>query len=99
MKFILSILHRAGEAGTHARQVGDFDRLEDAIAAAKREVDALLAGIHTPEMTSEQLVEHYRAAAQTPYIVRDDEETMNARSFNHFQYAKTRSDELCGSAK
>jgi hypothetical protein len=99
MKFILSILHRAGAAGTHVRQIGEFDLLDDAITAAKREVDALLAGIYTAEMTSDQLVERYRAAAQTPYIVRDDEETMNARSFNHFQYAKTRSDELCGSAK
>jgi hypothetical protein len=96
MKFLLSVLQRDA-AGVHkVRQIGDFALLEDAIAAARREVDAMLGGLYVPGMTSTQLVDSYRGSGQTPYISRDDEETMNAKSFNHFQYARSRSKTLCG---
>ena len=39
-----------------------------------------------------------RSAAESPYLARDDDQTMNANSFNHFQYAKARSEEICGGA-
>jgi hypothetical protein len=99
MKFVLSVLHRSADAGSTVRQVGEYERVEDAIAGAKQVVNDVLGRLHVAGMTSAQLQAQYREAAEAPYIIRDDEETMNASSFNHFQYAKTRSDELCGESK
>ncbi len=99
MKYILSVLHRSADATSSVRQVGEYERLDEAIAAAKQQVDALLQRLYTNGMTAAQLLERYRGAAETPYMVRDDEETMNAHSFNHFQFAKTRSDEICAGGK
>jgi len=96
MKFILSVMSRKPDAGGNVRHIGDFDRLEDAIAATKQVVDEVLNRVYTAGMTSAQVLEKYRAEAATPIISRDDEGTMNASSFNHFQYAKMRSEELCG---
>ena len=99
MKFVVSVLHRDAKAGNSMRHVGDFGRLEDAIAEAKQVVDGVLGRLHAAGMTPAQMLALYRDAAETPYIVRDDEGTMNANSFNHFQYAKVRSDELCADKK
>ena len=95
MKFVVSVMQRAAGAANAVRNVGEFARLEDAIAAAKRVVDAALSRAYAQGMTAEHLFTQYRESAEAPYIFRDDEQTMNAGSFNHFQYAKTRSDEMC----
>lgn len=95
MKFVLSVLHRTTDAGKSVRKVGEFVRLEDAVAAARQEVDAMLNREYVTGMTAAQLLAAYQAAGETPFIFRDDEETMNAGSFNHFKYAKTRCDEMC----
>ena len=50
-------------------------------------------------MVAEALLEGYRAAGRTLYLFRDDEETMNAGSFNHFQFAKVRSAEICAAGQ
>ena len=96
MKFVLTAMQRAPNAGNHqVRQVGEFERLEDAVAAAKQLVDATLTGMYAKGITSLQLLDRYRESAATPIITRDDDVTMNANTFNHFQYAKTRSEEMC----
>jgi hypothetical protein len=95
MKFILSVLHRTDGAADSARRVGEFERFEDAIAAAKQVVDALLDRAYVAGTTPAQLLAQYMELGETPYIVRDDDETINAGSFNHIKYAKTRSDRIC----
>jgi hypothetical protein len=95
MKFLLSVLHRTDGAADSARRIDEFERLDDAIAAAKQVVDGLLDRAYVAGMTSAQLLAQYRELGETPYIVRDDEETINAGSFNHFKYAKTCSERIC----
>ena len=98
MRFVLSVMLRHGDRGNSVQHVGDYARQEDAITAAKQVVDAVLMRTHAAGMTAPELLERYRAAAETPYISRDDEGTMSAGSFNHFQYAKSRSEEICAAA-
>lgn len=96
MKFTLAVLKRSPDAQSTVREVGSYDSLEGAVAAAKGVVDEALKRHYVAGMSAMQLVECYRNAAEAPYLARDDEQTMNANSFNHFQYAKTRSEEICG---
>jgi hypothetical protein len=98
MKYVLTVLQGASGAGGAVRHVGDFDRLDQAVAAAKEVVDEVLGRAYENGMTATQLVDKYRALGELPYISRDDEETMNAGAFNHFQYAISRSDVMCGGA-
>lgn len=95
MKYTLSVLKRGQDAKSAIREIGSYDSLDDAVAAARQTVDETLRRLYTSGMTPDQLFDCYRDAAETPYIMRDDEQTMNARSFNHFQFAKTRSEEIC----
>ena len=98
MKFTLSVLKRVPNAPGAVREIGAYDGLEGAIAAAKCVVDEALKRHYVAGMSAAQLVEAYRNAAETPYLARDDDQTMNANSFNHFLYAKARSEEICGGA-
>ena len=84
MKYQLSVLQRGASASSDVRQIGEYKNLEEAVAAAQQQVNALLAELYTAGMTAEALLEGYRAAGRTLYLFRDDEETMNAASFNHF---------------
>ena len=99
MKFTLSVLQRAAESRNTVREIGHYATLDEAIAAAKGVVNDVLRRVYVAGMTPDQLFESYRAAAETPYLARDDEETMNANSFNHFQFAKLRSSEICAASK
>lgn len=99
MKYTLAVLHRAANAPSSVRQIGQFDSLEDAVVAAKQQVETVLRRIYTAGMTPQQLVEKYKESGETPYLARDDEGTMNAHSFNHFQFAKTRSEDICAGAQ
>jgi hypothetical protein len=98
MRFTLSVLCRGAEAPTTVRTVGVFDCIEDAIVEAKQVVDATLGRIYVAGMTPAELVDRYREAGETPLMSREDEQTVNASSFNHFQYARARSEEICGGA-
>ena len=98
MKFTLSVLKRSPNAQSTVREVGNYDSLDGAITAAKGVVDEALKRLYVAGMSAGQLVEAYRSAAEAPYLARDDDQTMNANSFNHFQYAKARSEEICGGA-
>ena len=95
MKFVVAVLQRSSDATSTTHRVGEFDRFEDAVAAARLVVDAALNRGYLAGMTSSQLLAYYEQSAHAPYIFRDDEGTINASSFNHFRYAKARSDELC----
>ena len=99
MKYQLSVLQRGASASSDVRQIGEYKSLEEAVAAAQQQVNALLAELYTAGMTAERLLEGYRAAGRTLYLFRDDEETMNAASFNHFQFAKSRSAEICAAGQ
>jgi len=98
MRFTLSVLRRVTDGQSTVREIGSFESMEKAVAAAKVVVDEALKRHHVAGMSAAQLVECYRIAAEAPYLTRDDDQTMNANSFNHFQYAKTRSEEICGGA-
>ncbi len=95
MKFSLSALKRGPGAQNAVREIGAYDSLEDAVVAARQAVDETLQRLYVAGMQPDQLLGSYRQVAETPCIMRDDEQTMNASSFNHFQFAKTRCEEIC----
>jgi hypothetical protein len=99
MKFVVTVLHRSSSTARTAsktERVGEFSQFNEAVAAAKQVVNAALDRIYVAGTTAPQLLAQYEQLAQAPYIFRDDDATMNANSFNHFLYAKTRSEEMCG---
>jgi len=99
MKFIVSVLQSAGETKSNVRRIGEFESLDGAIAAAKRVVNDVLSRAYTTGMSSSQLLARYRESAEAPYIFRDDDGTIDASSFNHVLYARTRSEQMCSGAQ
>ena len=98
MAFCVEGLKRTGKDGT-VRHVGNYEKLEDAISAAKRVVDRFLLSEYSKGMESKVLFSVYQNIAEFPFIFRDDDKTINVREFNHFQYAMAQCNELCGSKK
>lgn len=78
-----------GSAGYSA---GEYDRLDDAVATAKRIVDASLTGIAASGRTSDELYEYYCLFGNHPYIVGGDEDV----DFSSQGYAREKSREFDG---
>ena len=73
-------------------KLGEFDSLEEAIAACKKIVDSNLLANHKPEMTSVELYSAYCGFGEDPFIV---VKTGEPPSFSAWDYARERCDEIC----
>jgi len=70
---------------------GQYDTLEEAIAACREMVDACLRDSYKPGMTAEELEQAYRMFGDDPFIPGVDRETFSA-----WTYASQRVREMCG---
>jgi len=98
MKYFVQGITRLDDARTHVRQVGEFATQDEAVAACKRVIDEFLAREHKPGMTAVRLFSHYQNFGESPFIFGEAGHTMDARAFNHLQYARSRCDEICAGA-
>lgn len=73
------------------RSAGEYDRLEDAIATAKRIVDRSLVEFAASGRTSDELYKHYCLYGEDPFIVGAEGNVFSARD-----YAGERSREFAG---
>lgn len=71
---------------------GEYDRLEDAIATAKRIVDGSLLEFASQGRTSDELYEHYCLFGKDPFVVGDN----GGVPFSAREYARERSRDYDG---
>jgi hypothetical protein len=69
--------------------------MEAAIKAAQKLVDDFLLSTHKPGMTADGLFLIYKNNGEVPVIFSDADFTISVGSFNHFQYAMHKCNELC----
>ena len=91
MAFCVEGVKRTGPDGT-VRHIGDYETLQDAIAAARRVVDHFLFQEYVKGTDPEVIFSVYQNLGEFPYIFRDDDKTINVHEFNHVKYAM----EECG---
>ena len=73
-------------------KAGDFDSLDDAITAAKKIVDDFLLSVYRkrPGISPEELYTEYKRSGEDPWI------HPNYSSYNSWDYAEYRCNEICG---
>jgi hypothetical protein len=76
----------------HRCKLGDYDSLEEAVAAAKKIVDDFLKSSHTPGLSAEELLAKYKSFGEDPWISSDDA----GCKFSAWDYAQRRCREICG---
>lgn len=91
--FLVEIIRKASEEVAHA---GEYETQHEAVACARRTVDAFLLREYRDGMASSQLFACYSERGDHPCIFKDGDSTVNVAGFNHLQYALNRSLELCG---
>lgn len=96
MTFFVEGLSKYHDAESQVRRLGEYETLQESIAASKRIIDEFLLREFKPGMTSAQLYAQYQGFGEVPCIFRDDGMTMSIPGFNHWQYATSRSAEICG---
>jgi len=85
---------------TRVRRIGEYEKLEDAVAAAKRIIDGFLRREYRPGLDAGLLFSRYQQLGEHPYIFRDnDDTTFNVPSFNHLHYSSVRSKDVCSGKK
>lgn len=98
MAFCVEGVKRTGSDGI-VRHIGNYEKLEDAIAAAKRVVDRFLLQEYTRGTSPEVIFSVYQNVGEFPFIFRDDDKTINVHEFNHLQYAMAECAKLCSAKK
>ena len=96
MAFIVEGVIRQDEPDSDVRRVGKYETREEAIASAKALIDDFLRHHHKAGMLPSELFSQYQEHGEHPFIFRDDDLTINVRTFDHLQYAMLRSAEICG---
>jgi len=96
MTFIVEGVTKQDDPDGAVRRIGAYATREEAIAVAKATVDAFLHREHTDGMLPSELFSIYQERGEHPAIFRDDDKTINVRTFEHTQYAMLRSTEICG---
>lgn len=79
---------------TERYTLGKYETWEEAVAAAKKLVDASLADSYKPGMSAESLYSAYKMFGEDPFILGDCPDPKDA--FSAWDYAKRRCEELCG---
>ncbi len=72
-------------------ELGEFDRLEEAIAACKEIVDEFLNSNYNSGMTTDELLAQYALYGEDPFIIGGDETV----PFSAREYAAERVKEIC----
>jgi hypothetical protein len=99
MTFIVEGVTKHDEPDPEVRRIGAYGTREEAIAVAKVTVDDFLRREHKAGMLPSELYSRYQEGGEHPFIFRDDDKTINVRTFDHFQYAMLRCAEICGGSK
>ena len=77
---------------TERYELGVFDSLDAAVAAAQALVDEYLRSAHKPNMSARVLFQSYMAFGEDPFIVAPDQQRV---AFSAREYAKHRCHVLC----
>src|SRR3954470_10669436 len=95
MRYYVEALTNVHGGESNVRHVGEYDTLEEAIAASQSLIDNFLIGKATNQITIADLFSLYQDSGEVPFIFSDAERTLNVPGFNHFKYAMIRCTELC----
>ena len=95
MSFVVEGVNKNLEPKQQVRRIGEYETVEEAIAASKRTIDEFLKREVVAGMDAKTLFTHYQEQGEYPFIFRNENRTINVRGFSHAQYAMARATELC----
>lgn len=96
MTFFVEGVSKHLEPELQVRRIGEYETLADAIAAARKSIDAFLGMAYEEGMDADMLFGVYQAQGEYAIIFRSGEKTINEPGFNHLHYAMIRAMQLCG---
>jgi len=99
MAFLVEGVNKNLEPKAQVRRIGEYEKVEEAIAAAQRTINEFLSREFRPGMDAKSLFSLYQSRGEYPFIFRDEDRTINVRGFSHAQYAMARATEICGGVK
>jgi hypothetical protein len=82
--------------GDNVVRIGEAETLEHAITVAKGMIDKYLETHRQYYASADTLYTAYQESGIMPCIFRDDDETLNVRSFDHLQHASIQCLKLFG---
>ncbi len=96
MNFYVEAYTKTANAEKALRHIGDYETLNEAIAAARRTIDGALLREYVTGMKGADLFAKFQSYGELPCIFRTDDKTLSNLGFNALAYAKERGAELCG---
>lgn len=93
--YFVEAMSKINAQGGQVVRIGEYESLDDAIAAAKLVVDQFLNYAYSDGIAAGVLYVKYQNNGRVPFIFVDGDNTLNVSGFNHIDYAKRRCEELC----
>ena len=95
MEYFVGRLIKGRNGSRAVCHIGNCETLEAAIKEAKTLVDNFLLSEHRQGMTPADLFSIYENSDEVPLIFSEADITISISSFNHFQYARLKCNEIC----
>jgi hypothetical protein len=95
MDYFVGRLTKGRNGSRSVHHVGNFHTVEAAIKTAQTLIDNLLLSKHRAGMSAADLFLVYKNSGEVPVIFSDADFTISVSSFNHFQYATLKCNEIC----
>jgi hypothetical protein len=95
MAYFVEGLVRTDANQSTVRSIGQFERLDEAIAAAEEVIRGFLETRRQAGMSARELFALYRDFGEIPFVFQDSGRTLNVPSFNHFKRALALCQALC----
>jgi len=81
------------------RRVGEYETVEEAIAAAQEAIEQFLRKVHKRGMSAKKLYTLYEEEGEHMFVFQDEAKTFNVPGFDHADYARTLAAKICGRMK
>ena len=102
MTFVVHGVTRAG-GKPHARQVGEYLNFNEAVAAAKREIDDFLYREYKRAVwhgvSAKDLFQLYKRAGEAMLVVPKSSNSTVVQQFDHLKYATRKCEEICANVR
>lgn len=99
MSFLVEGVNKSLEPKAQVRRIGEYEKVEEAIAAAKRTIDEFMLREFKPGMEAKALFARYHDQGEYPFIFRTEDRTISVRGFSHAQYAMSVATQLCSGSQ
>ena len=99
MTYFVEGVSKHHEPEPQVRRIGEYKTVAEAVAVAQKIIEEFLRAEFKRGMSAKKLYALYEERGEHTFIFQDEARTFNVPGFDHEDYARALTAEICGRAK